>query len=80
MSFEEGAVVGNGLIITWKYGPCQAVYRCSFCGREEQAEYKKLCAGILEKQILLLGWQTVGESWRCKSCVNSTKRTELDVT
>ncbi len=68
MGFQEGDLTANGLIITWVYGSCQTVCRCT-CGKEEKVEYKKLCGGLREKDLAALGWSEKDGQWTCPPCV-----------
>ena len=69
--YTEGTQLEDGLVITWKYGPCKAVYRCASCGREEAATYRRLSSGYYQDEMLLLGWLKDGETWICPDCLDS---------
>ena len=67
MGYEEGSIVDDGLVITWQYGPCQAVFRCA-CGKVEKAEYKAICRGIRIREAELIGWARDRNAWTCPKC------------
>ncbi len=69
MSYEEGSQLEDGLLVTWKYGPCKVIYRCVSCGREEAATYRRLSTGLSQDEMLFLGWNKDGEIWTCPDCM-----------